>query len=128
MRPSSDGDGTYDAAIDAREPGLYRVEMVARDGSREVARAETHIRRNDGVLEHFGTRQNRPLLERLAAQTGGRYWTLNDLDGIADAMRYSKAGIVERQTLDLWNLPLLFLVLLALKGIEWLLRYKWRTL
>jgi hypothetical protein len=80
------------------------------------------------VLEHFGTRQNRSLLERVAASTGGRYWRLDDLDGLADAMRYSKAGIVERQTLDLWNLPLIFLLLLALKATEWLLRYKWRTL
>ena len=41
--------------------------------------------------------------------TGGRYWTLDELDGLAAAIPYSKAGIVERQTLDLWNLPIVFL-------------------
>ena len=47
--------------------------------------------------------------------TGGRYWPLDELDGLAAAIPYSKAGMVERQTLDLWNLPIVFLVLLLLK-------------
>ena len=59
------------------------------------------------------THQHRAVLERLAAMTGGRYWPLDDLDGLAAAIPYSKAGVVERQTLDLWNLPIVFLVLLA---------------
>ncbi|MEP7245879.1 MAG: hypothetical protein ABI885_19685 [Gammaproteobacteria bacterium] len=93
-----------------------------------IASLQTHFRRNDGVVEHFGTQQNRPLLERLAASTGGRYWRLDQLDELPEAMRYSKAGIVERQTLDLWNLPAVFLLLLALKAGEWLLRLRWKTL
>ena len=44
------------------------------------------------------------------------------------ALRYSNAGIVERQTLDLWTLPALFLLLLVLKLAEWLLRLRWKTL
>jgi len=93
-----------------------------------VGSATTHVRRADGVLEHFATRQNRPLLERLAAMTGGRYWTLDQLPGLTAAIPYSKAGIVERQMLDLWNLPIVFVVLLLLKLSEWLLRLKWGRL
>ena len=128
MRPSGDGDGRYVAVVDADAPGLYRVTMNARVGEKTVGTAETHFRRDDGIAEHFNTHQNRPLLERVAQATGGRYWTLDQLDGLADAMRYSKAGIVERQTLDLWNLPILFLLLLLLKGTEWFLRLRWKTL
>jgi hypothetical protein len=73
-------------------------------------------------------RQNRPVLERIASITGGRYWKLADLDQLAAAIPYSKAGIVERQTLELWNLPIVFLVLLALKLSEWLLRLRWGRL
>jgi hypothetical protein len=47
---------------------------------------------------------------------------------MAGAIPYSKAGIVERQTLDLWNLPIVFLTLLALKLGEWLLRLRWGRL
>ncbi len=62
------------------------------------------------------------MLERIANVTGGRYWRRSRLDGLAGAIPYSKAGIVERQTLDLWNLAIVFLTLLALKLGEWLLR------
>ena len=84
--------------------------------------------RTDGVAEHFETRQNRAVLERIAAMTGGRYWPLASLDGLAAAIPYTKAGVVERQTLDLWNLPIVFLTLLVLKVGEWLLRLRWGRL
>lgn len=128
LRPSGQNDGRYAAIVDAEEPGLYRVSMVARKGEQIIEQSETHFRRNDGVVEHFNTQQNRPLLERIAETTGGRYWRLDQLGGLADAMRYSKAGVVERQTLDLWNLPAVFLLLLILKAAEWLLRLSWKRL
>ncbi len=128
MQPSGQGDGRYVAGIDAATAGLYRIEMTAQAGGREVGNAITHVLRNDGVAEHFATHQHRPVLERLAAMTGGRYWPLDDLDGLAAAIPYSKAGVVERQTLDLWNLPIVFLLLLLLKVSEWLLRLRWGRL
>jgi uncharacterized membrane protein len=128
MVPSGQGDGRYTATMQANPAGLYRLTMQAKKGAKDVDTLQTHFRRNDGIVEHFGTQQNRPLLERIADSTGGRYWRLDQLDDIPDAMRYSKAGIVERQTLDLWNLPALFLLLLALKAAEWLLRLRWKTL
>jgi uncharacterized membrane protein len=128
MQPSGQGDGRYVAGIDAASAGLYRIEMTAQAGGREVGNAITHVLRNDGVAEHFATHQHRPVLERLAAMTGGRYWPLDDLDGLAAAIPYSKAGVVERQTLDLWNLPIVFLLLLLLKVSEWLLRLRWGRL
>jgi uncharacterized membrane protein len=128
MRPSGNGDGRYVATIDAPSTGLYRVDMNAKRHGTPLGTATTHVRRADGVVEHFATRQNRPVLERIAAMTGGRYWSIDDLNGLAAAIPFSKAGIVERQTLDLWNLPLVFLVLFALKLSEWLLRLRWGRL
>ncbi len=128
MRPSGNGDGRYVARVDAPSTGLYRIDMSAKRHDRPVASATTHVRRTDGVVEHFATRQNRPVLERLAAMTGGRYWPVDDLQGLAAAIPFSKAGIVERHTLDLWNLPIIFLALLMLKLGEWLLRLWWGRL
>ena len=128
MQPSGNNDGRYVANLDAPSTGLYRIDMNAFDGNTEVGSASTYVRRNDGTLEHFGARQNRPVLERIAAMTGGRYWRLEDLRELAAAIPYSKAGIVERQTLDLWNLPIVFITLLALKLGEWLMRLRWGRL
>jgi uncharacterized membrane protein len=128
MTPSGQGDGRYTTTVDAKPSGLYRVAMKAQAGGKEVGAMDTHFRRSDGVVEHFGTQQNRPLLQRVADSTGGRYWRLDQLGDVPEAMKYSKAGIVERQTLELWNLPILFLLLLLLKLGEWLLRLRWKTL
>ncbi|MEO6186024.1 MAG: hypothetical protein ABIP38_14005 [Steroidobacteraceae bacterium] len=128
VTPSGKGDGRYTVAVDARAAGLYRVELTAMSGTRELGTAITHLRRADGVLEQFSAWQHRPMLERIAHDTGGRYWSLDDLDGLPEAIRYSRAGMVERQTLDLWNMPLAFLLLALLKAGEWLLRRYWRRL
>lgn len=128
MKASGNDDGRYVAHIDAPSTGLYRIDMSAHAGKVEVGTASTYVRRNDGTLEHFGARQNRPVLERIASMTGGRYWKLEHLRELAAAIPYSKAGIVERQTLDLWNLPIVFVTLLALQLAEWLLRLKWGRL
>ena len=128
MLPSGNDDGRYVASVDAPATGLYRIDLNASQAGRELGVVTTHVRRNDGVLEYFGTRQNRAVLQRLADMTGGRYWTLDNLNGLAAAIPYSKAGILERQTLELWNLPIVFIVLLALKSCEWLLRLMWGRL
>ena len=83
------------------------------------------FRREDGVAENFRTEQNRELLEKLAAETGGAYYTPSNASRLLDEISYSEAGSTVLETKDLWNLPLLFLFLLGMRGGEWLLRRKW---
>jgi uncharacterized membrane protein len=128
MKPSDVGNGQYTAALEATSAGLYRIDMTAHLPTGEQQTATTYVRRANGILEHYGIRQDRPLLERIATSTGGKYWALDDLKELAAAIPYSRAGIVERQVLDLWNIPLVFLVLLAIKLTEWLLRLRWGRL
>ena len=131
MQPAvadSSPQGRLTAEFEAEAPGLYQVELTARGGDDRILTASTAFRRDDNVVEHFGLRQHRATLERIAAETSGRYWRLDELAALGAAIPYTKSGIVERQMLDLWNLPVVFLLLLALKVGEWLLRLKWGTL
>ncbi len=120
--------GVYEAVYDAAEPGVYRFEARAERNGEPLGTARFAVRREDGVTEHFRVQQNRALLERIADATGGRYFTLGDLAALPEAVRFSEAGIVERQILDLWNMPIFFLLLLGLKAAEWLLRLFWGRL
>lgn len=83
------------------------------------------FRRSDGVAENFHTEQNRELLEKLAKDTGGRYWTAADLGRLPSEISYSEAGISVRDTKELWDMPAVFLLLLGMVSAEWLLRRKW---
>ena len=78
----------------------------------------------DGIAENFHLEQNRDLLDRLAAQTGGRYWRPQDLSDLADEISFSEAGVTTRQTRELWNMPVVFIAILLLRSAEWLVRRK----
>jgi len=128
MQPVAGVPGRYQLTFDADDPGIYRFEAEASLDGEMLGRSRVAVRREDGVSEHFQVQQNRALLERLAAATGGRYFSLDDADEIPEAVQFSDAGIVERRLLSLWNMPVLFLMLLAFKGFEWLLRLFWGRL
>jgi hypothetical protein len=116
------------AEFDASAAGLYKVELTARTPDAQVLTASTAFRRDDDVVEHFEPYQHRATLERVARETQGRYWSLGQLAALGESIPYTKSGIVERQMLDLWNIPFVFLLIALLKLGEWALRLKWGTL
>jgi uncharacterized membrane protein len=117
--------GVYVGEWGAEKPGSYLVEMYATRAGEEVGRDTMSFRREDGVTEAYHTQQDRETLERLSAQTGGRYWTPKTVSRLPEEITYSEAGITTREVKDLWNIPLVFLLLALLRGGEWLLRRKW---
>ncbi|HTX36759.1 MAG TPA: vWA domain-containing protein [Bryobacteraceae bacterium] len=131
MSPTPDSPGQFQAAWSAPKPGAYLTEITAQHAGgpggavKELGRDVLTFERMDGVAENFHVEQNRDLLERLAAQTGGQYWKPSDLGKLADRIPFSEAGVTVRETKDLWNLPLVFLVLVLLRFSEWWLRRKW---
>jgi len=131
MQPAlsdASSEGRFTTGFEAESPGLYKVELTSRGADGRILTASTAFRRDDNVVEHFNLRQHRATLERIAAETSGRYWKLDELSSLSEAIPYTKSGVVERQMLDLWNLPIVFLLLMALKLGEWFLRLKWGTL
>ena len=110
------------------KPGTYLAEVTADsfgDPPQELGRDVLTFQRDDGVAENFHTEQNQRFLEQLASQTGGRYWRPADLKNLPRDISYSEAGISVRNTKELWNMPIVFLLLLLLPLAEWLLRRKW---
>jgi len=131
MTPVPDSPGQFQAAWSAPRIGAYLTEVTAQRSDpatrtvKELGRDVLTFQRMDGVAENFHTEQNRDLLERLALQTGGQYWKPADLGKLAGGIPFSEAGVTSRETKDLWNLPLVFLVLVLLRFSEWWLRRKW---
>ena len=129
MSPVPDNPGQFQAAFSAPKAGAYLTEVTAQraasGGVKELGRDVLTFERLDGVAENFHTEQNRELLENLASQTGGQYWKPSDLGKLAGSIPYSQAGVTIRETKDLWNLPLIFVVLVLLRCSEWWLRRRW---
>jgi uncharacterized membrane protein len=128
LRPSQSTAGQFLAEWTAEKPGTYLAEVVAESAGakpQELGRDVITFQREDGVAENFHTEQNRPFLEQLAAETGGRYWNPPELKNLPRDISYSEAGISVRTTKELWNMPIVFLLLLGFPVAEWLLRRKW---
>jgi uncharacterized membrane protein len=128
LTPSQDASGQYRAEWTAEKPGTYLAEVTAESsGSQPLSLGSSVLtfQREDGVAENFHTEQNRRLLEQLSSETGGSYWNPLDLKNLPRDISYSDAGISVRSTKELWDMPVVFLLLLALPIAEWLLRRKW---
>lgn len=131
LLPSQETQGEYKIDWTAEKPGTYLAEVTAESADnppQELGRDVLTFQREDGVAESFHTAQNRQLLEQLASETGGRYWNASDLKNLPRDISYSEAGISVRTTKELWDMPIVFALLLGLPTTEWLLRRKWGVL
>ncbi|HTY93512.1 MAG TPA: glutamine amidotransferase, partial [Steroidobacteraceae bacterium] len=117
--------GRYVADWTAPAAGVYVADIAASEGALSAGRDTIGFQRQDGVAENFHTGQNVALLKSLAADTGGRYWVPDELDGLARAIPFSDAGVSVQRFRDLWNMPAVFVLLMLLRLTEWLLRRRW---
>jgi uncharacterized membrane protein len=125
LTPQPLEEGVYTGEWTAEKPGSYVTEIIAGRDQEELGHDMLTFRREDGVAENFHTSQNRELLEKLSEQTGGRYYKPADASKLSSEISYSEAGITTRETRDLWDMPVLFLLVLSLRASEWLLRRRW---
>jgi len=117
-------DGEYLGTFTPEMAGPYEVEVLATD--RDRALVAPAIRIEAGVLDEeirSGAMRGN-LLRRIAAETGGDFFTMDQLAALPEALRYSGRGTVVQEQRDLWDLPLFFFLLVGFLSAEWLLRRK----
>lgn len=125
LRPDPTAQGVYTSDWNAAGEGAYVAEVLAKRGSERLGGDVVSFHREDGLAENFHREQNRELLQKLAAETGGHYYTPGTANRLQREISYSEAGITSREMKDLWNMPVVFLLLIALRSTEWLLRRRW---
>ncbi len=137
MIASQETPGLYTADYTAETAGPYLAEVTAiaaaptthdssaAAGNGDLGRDVLTFQREDGVAENFHTEANPRMLDQLAKDTGGQAWTAATVKDLPRDISYSEAGISVRSTKELWNMPVVFLLLLGLPVAEWLLRRKW---
>jgi uncharacterized membrane protein len=127
LHPEALAPGIFSAEWSAPKTGSYIAEVTARQGGKEIGKDVLTFRREDGVAENFHREQNRELLQKLSEETGGRYYTPEGASKLEQEIEYSEAGITSREMKDLWDMPAVLLLLIGLRGAEWMLRRRWGT-
>ncbi|QDU89291.1 hypothetical protein Pla175_26800 [Pirellulimonas nuda] len=120
--------GLYVAQHHSRTPGPHRVSVEAAgpDGS-PLGGCEGGWVAEPLADEFRRLRVNRPLLEDIAARTGGQVVELDELDGFVAGLEQRKMPVTETWINPLWHHPAFFTFAIACLIGEWGLR-RWKGL
>jgi len=115
-------DGEYQSTFAPTEEGTYEVRVTATKNGDTLGTSVTHLRAAPSEREYFDPAMRGSLLRRLAEETEGKFFRSADTSGLSDALTLSGRGVTVVEEKDLWDMPVLFLLLVALTGGEWLYR------
>jgi uncharacterized membrane protein len=113
-------DGEYAVDVVPTEEGDYEVEITATSRDGQVLGSDiTHLHTAPSDDEFFGAGLRTQLLERIAEETGGQYYTPETVSSLPDDIAVTGAGVTLVEERDLWDMPVLFILMLCLMGAEW---------
>jgi uncharacterized membrane protein len=119
MEWTVDKDGEYRASFVAEEQGIFEFQVTAERSGEQLGSAQSFIEAGDLADEFFNAEMQTPVLERIAEETGGRHYTPQTMDRLAEDMTYTEGGTTVKERKDLWDMPAVFVLLVGLVGVEW---------
>ncbi len=114
-----DEDGKYEASFVPPTEGLYEIDISAGRGDEVLGTASTFIDVSERSQEFFDPGMRSSLLRRVAEETGGRFYTPDELGTLAEDIDYTGAGVTVVEERDLWDMPILLILILGFMGTEW---------
>lgn len=112
-------DGEYRVTFTPEERGLYEIRVEAAEGGEFIGQSTVYVNSTDVAREYYEAEMRSTVLRRVAEETGGLYYTPDNVASLPDDISYTDSGttIIEEQ--DLWDMPIIFLSLFMLISVEW---------
>ncbi len=115
-------DGEYHGAFTPKEDGLYRIDVEARHDTVSLKGKPAFIESAQSRAEFFGSQLNATLLKRIADETGGHYYTPATVKTLPEDLSVTGKGSTVLEEKELWDMPILLLLMLTAVAAEWLYR------
>ena len=115
-------DGEYRGTFSATEDGRHEVYVGARRAGSEFGSGVTHFEVGDVAAEFYGAEMQTDVLEQVAQETGGHFYTPETVATLPEDVSFTESGTSVFEERDLWDMPIVFLVLIACLGAEWTFR------
>lgn len=122
MQWTGDRNGEYRGTFAPTEEGIYRARVEASKPGMTLGTANGYVRTAPSDSEYFDAAMRAPLLQRLAQETGGRFYTSQNVTSLPEDVKYTGRGVTTIEERDLWDMPALLMMLLALVLGEWTYR------
>jgi uncharacterized membrane protein len=116
---TADRDGEYGSSFVPRKEGLYEVRMEATSDGELLGSDTAYVRVAPSDFEYYDSTMQAPLLERVAEETGGRFYTADTVDSLVDDIQTVGGGVTVVEERDLWDMPVFLLLFLTLVLGEW---------
>ena len=111
--------GEYRGTFSPTEQGLYEAKVDATRSTGSLGTNVSHVRVAPSDSEYFDAAMRAPLLRRISEETGGRFYTPATLASLADDVKYTGRGVTTVEERDLWDMPIVLFLLLAVMLGEW---------
>lgn len=119
---SGERDGEYQGTFTAKMPGIYSARVEATRAGTPIGETKTQVRAAPSDAEYFDATMQAPRLQRIADETGGRFYTAANVAGLPEDLQYTGRGVTTIEERELWHMPIVLMVMLGLLGAEWALR------
>lgn len=115
-------DGTYQSTMTGSISGIYTLEVDASYGGQAIGSYESTFQVRDRPVEFYNAALDRRFLQSMAEQSGGRYYPLSELGDLPEDAQYidGESSIIESR--ELWDVPILFILIAMTLGGEWFWR------
>jgi len=117
-----DRDGEYRGRLRLDEKGQYEVAVEAHRGGENLGGESAFVEAGDLGTEFFGAEMRAPMLKSVAEETGGRFYTRATASRLPEDLSYSPGGTTVKERRDLWDMPVLFLLIVLSLCLEWAYR------
>jgi uncharacterized membrane protein len=122
LERSPRGDGTYSGRYLPADKGAYTISAAARAGADSLHSVDGALLADDQGADVEQAELRTALLRQVSNETGGRYYPLAQAARLADDVNYTESGVTQKDAHDLWDMPIVFLLLVTLLGAEWFYR------
>jgi len=129
LLPVANQPGNFEASVTAKKTGLHKVRLGIAASEAEGGVIATDFNVDLPSVETNQLWLNKPLLLDLASLSGGKYFDIDQLDGLAAAVPDKSETVEVRSKPDpLWDVRGMLIGLVALLGCEWFLRKRFKLL
>ncbi|HEY3159259.1 MAG TPA: glutamine amidotransferase [Vicinamibacterales bacterium] len=112
-------DGQYRGTFVSTVPGAYEIAVDGDRGGKPVGTNSAYVRAGAGDSEYFDPTMHEAPLRRIAEETGGRFYTTAEIAGLAEDVSYAGRGVTSVEERELWNMPIILIMLVGLVCAEW---------
>ena len=127
INPDTEIAGVYSAGFRATEKGTYKITITASLGGVKLGTDAVEFVVEIPLIEFDNPQLNEELLKRLAESSSGSYTKLEEVNSLPEKIKDVGEIIVETHENELWDNPIVLIIVVGILGAEWVLR-KWKGL